>query len=74
MLLDLKEVQKLEKKYQNDRIALDALSTMVRIVSQQSAENLVGSIALTTLSDLGVIKAVNPDANPKPNKPQQLNS
>jgi len=72
MILDLKKVQSLEKKFQNDRIALDALSTMVHIVSQQSAETLVGSVALTTLSDLGVLKAVNPD--PKPNEPQQLNS
>jgi len=57
MIIDLKEIAKLEKKYQNDRIALDALHNMVQIVSAAGHEELTHpSLAILTLLDLGVLK------------------
>jgi hypothetical protein len=69
MILDLEKIAKLERKYQNDRIALDALQTMVSLVSMSSLSvaELVNTVQFMTLCDLGVIKGVSTGV-------QQLNS
>ena len=69
MILDLKEIAKLEKRYQNDSISLNALYNMVDLVSKADEKILIGSLALSTLSELGVLKtpAVKKEA-------EQLNS
>ena len=71
MVIDLKKIQSLQKKYQNDHIALSALQNMVAVVTNQTEENLKGSIALSTLVELGVLRASDPQPN---SEPQQLNS
>lgn len=69
MILDLKKIAKLEKRYQNDSISLNALYNMVDLVSKADEKILIGSLALSTLSELGVLKtpAVKKEA-------EQLNS
>jgi len=69
MIVDLNEIKKLQKKYQNDHIALNALQNMVNVVSQSRVEELKGSIALTTLMSLGVLTE-----EIEKKKPTQLNS
>lgn len=69
MILDLKEVAKLERKYQNHDIALNALNNMVQNVSQVGTEELEHpNLAITTLVELGILKSSSDK------KPQQLNS
>jgi len=70
MVIDLKKIQSLQKKYQNDHIALSALQNMVAVVTNQTEENLKGSIAFDTLKELGVLVS----SDPKAKEPQQLNS
>jgi hypothetical protein len=69
MTLDLEKLAKLERKYRDDSITLDALHNMVLIVtsSQESAVELVSTVQFLTLLDLGVIKGVTTTS-------QQLNS
>ena len=68
MIIDLKKIQSLEKKYQNDGITLSALNNMVHIVSQSDEEVLKGTLALSTLLDLGVVTGSTDK------EPEQLNS
>jgi len=56
MIIDLAEIKKLQKTYQNDHIVLNALNNMVNVVSQSNAEELMSSVALSTLKSLGVVK------------------
>jgi len=66
MILNLEKIKKLEKKYQNDPIALDALRIMVIHVAQGPDVMGLDQVAVATLNDLGCIKETS--------TPQQLNS
>lgn len=70
MIIDLKEIQRLQKKYQNYPIAINAIQNMVDIVSRSRVEELQGSLAFITLMDLGVVK----EEESKEKKVQQINS
>lgn len=60
MILNLKEVAKLEAKYRNDSAALSALYNMVQIASKSTHEDLINpSIAIITLVDLGVLSTTS---------------
>jgi len=68
MILDIEKIAKLERKYYNDTISLEALRNMVVFVSSSKVDDkLLSSIQYLTLCDLGVIKEVE-------KRPQQLNS
>jgi len=68
MIIDLNKIKSLEKKFQNDRIALAALQNMVHLVTQADESILKSSIALSTLKELGVVTTEDSQ------QPQQLNS
>ena len=69
VVLDLKKIKELEKKYQNDVISLNALKNMVMLVTTHEPETINSSLVLDTLKDLGVVK----DTESK-GPVQQLNS
>jgi len=71
VVLDLKKIKELEKKYQNDRISLNALNNMIMLVTTHERETMNSSLVLDTLRDLGVI--VVKDIESK-GQVQQLNS
>jgi hypothetical protein len=56
MILNLKEISKLEAKYRNDHAALTALYNMTDIVSRATEDDLLHpSIAIMTMIDLGIL-------------------
>lgn len=72
MILDLEKVAQIEKKYQNNPVALDAFRIMVQTIASSPNYNEIGLntdfVALETLNDLECIKKTSKKT------PQQLNS
>jgi len=72
MIIDFKQLAKIEKQYamNNQQIALNTLQTLIdqAIGRYATGLELDNTVAIETLSELGILKETN-----KP-KPQQLNS
>jgi hypothetical protein len=58
MIIDLKELAKLEQKYRNDNISLNALHYMIQTVTSYNEADILHKpgLAIDTLIELGVVK------------------